>query len=103
AVTGNYTFFNLLTILLCVPLFDMKVEPSRWFIKAVGAVLIALGLLQILTMTGLVPRLPEPAASIEFRAQTLNIVNRYGLFAVMTTSRREIIIEGSDDGVDWKP
>src|SRR5207247_1673016 len=25
-----------------------------------------------------------------------------GLFAVMTTSRPEIIIEGSDDGKDWK-
>jgi hypothetical protein len=34
---------------------------------------------------------------------SLAIVNRYGLFAVMTTSRPEIVIEGSDDGVDWKP
>jgi hypothetical protein len=29
--------------------------------------------------------------------------NRYGLFAVMTTSRPEIIIEGSNDGVAWLP
>ena len=28
--------------------------------------------------------------------------NSYGLFAVMTTSRREIIIEGSNDGVTWQ-
>ena len=28
--------------------------------------------------------------------------NSYGLFAVMTTSRPEIIIEGSDDGVIWR-
>jgi hypothetical protein len=28
--------------------------------------------------------------------------NSYGLFAVMTTSRSEIIIEGSDDGVAWR-
>ncbi len=27
----------------------------------------------------------------------------YGLFAVMTTERREIIVEGSDDGVNWLP
>jgi len=33
---------------------------------------------------------------------SLAIVNRYGLFAVMTTSRSEIVIEGSDDGIDWK-
>jgi hypothetical protein len=30
------------------------------------------------------------------------IVNSYGLFAVMTTSRPEIIFEGSDDGQTWK-
>jgi predicted DCC family thiol-disulfide oxidoreductase YuxK len=29
-------------------------------------------------------------------------VNTYGLFAVMTTTRPEIIIEGSDDGSTWK-
>ena len=29
------------------------------------------------------------------------IFNSYGLFAVMTPSRREIIIEGSSDGVAW--
>jgi hypothetical protein len=29
------------------------------------------------------------------------IVNRYGLFAVMTTRRPEIVIEGSNDGQDW--
>jgi hypothetical protein len=29
--------------------------------------------------------------------------NSYGLFAVMTTSRPEIIIEGSNDGVAWLP
>jgi len=32
----------------------------------------------------------------------LCIVNTYGLFAVMTTARPEIIIEGSDDGVHWR-
>src|SRR5439155_6216113 len=29
-------------------------------------------------------------------------VNSYGLFAVMTTSRPEIIIKGSVDGTEWK-
>ena len=31
----------------------------------------------------------------------LRSVNRYGLFAVMTTTRPEIIVEGSDDGEQW--
>jgi len=33
----------------------------------------------------------------------LRTVNGYGLFAVMTTERREIIVEGSNDGVTWWP
>jgi hypothetical protein len=33
----------------------------------------------------------------------LRTFNSYGLFAVMTTTRPEIIIEGSDDGVHWLP
>jgi hypothetical protein len=28
-------------------------------------------------------------------------VNSYGLFAVMTTTRPEIVVEGSEDGVTW--
>ena len=35
--------------------------------------------------------------------QQLGLVNSYGLFRVMTTERPEIIIEGSDDGQNWKP
>ena len=30
-------------------------------------------------------------------------LNSYGLFAVMTTDRREIIVEGSNDGMNWLP
>ena len=33
----------------------------------------------------------------------LRSFNSYGLFAVMTTSRPEITVEGSDDGILWKP
>jgi hypothetical protein len=29
-------------------------------------------------------------------------INGYGLFAVMTKERREIIVQGSEDGVTWK-
>ncbi len=31
-----------------------------------------------------------------------HLANRYGIFAVMTTSRYEIVIEGSEDGHIWK-
>jgi hypothetical protein len=32
----------------------------------------------------------------------LQIVNSYGLFAVMTTTRPELVYEGSNDGQNWK-
>jgi hypothetical protein len=105
ALTGNYTFFNLLTILLCVFLFDRKnkLERTPWNVPARGSRAHRGGLMQLLTMAGIVPRLPEPFSSVVFRAETFQLVNRYGLFAVMTTSRKEIVIEGSNDGTDWKP
>ena len=31
-----------------------------------------------------------------------HIVNRYGLFAIMTTTRDEIVVEGSEDGIEWR-
>jgi hypothetical protein len=34
--------------------------------------------------------------------EPLRSVNTYGLFAVMTTTRPEIVVEGSMDGVDWR-
>jgi hypothetical protein len=112
ALTGNYTFFNLLAIVLCIFLFDDQhlhrllrrahpvIEDAprkwRWATIPLGTFLIGLGTLQLLAMVNFIERAPEPFPS-------LSIVNRYGLFAVMTTSRPEILIEGSNDGQDWKP
>jgi hypothetical protein len=111
ALTGNYTFFNLLTLVLCIPLLDdqhlyglrrravppTESAPSQWLRATIpaGLLLILVGALQLLAMGGIVDAAPELFPS-------LGIVNRYGLFAVMTTSRPEIVIEGSDDGVNWK-
>ena len=105
--TGNYTFFNLLTIVLCfIPLFDKgeRAIPGRyrWLICAVSGILIVFGLLQLVNTLGLI-RIPEPLATVDSGAETFHIVNRYGLFAVMTTSRSEIVIEGSNDGENWQP
>jgi hypothetical protein len=103
AFTGNYTFFNLLTILLCLFLFEArKPERTPWVPAVTGVLLISIGALQILSVFGIPRTLPEPLASIDFRAETFRIVNHYGLFAIMTTSRSEIVIEGSDDGAEWK-
>jgi lipase maturation factor 1 len=32
----------------------------------------------------------------------LHIIGGYGLFAVMTTTRHEIVLEGSNDGTEWR-
>jgi hypothetical protein len=43
----------------------------------------------------------EPLHSIVKYTAPLEIVNSYGLFAIMTTSRPEIVVEGSMDGEIW--
>jgi hypothetical protein len=60
----------------------------------------------ILSITGLAGmfglRVPGFVSTITAPAAPFGIVNQYGLFANMTTSRPEISIEGSDDSVDWR-
>jgi len=126
-ITGNYTFFNLLTIALCLLLFDDAFfsrfmprrlalaahsaqpetsaahETVRPFRRAIAGCLAALILLVSLSeMTGRFLHFELPLASEAVRlVGPFNMVNSYGLFAVMTTSRPEIIIEGSNDGEHW--
>jgi len=45
--------------------------------------------------------LPQPAIRLLNWLSPFHIVNGYGLFAVMTTSRLEIVVEGSMDGTTW--
>jgi len=47
--------------------------------------------------------LPEPLLELYELQGGFQLVNGYGLFAHMTTERPEIIVEGSRDGIDWKP
>jgi hypothetical protein len=100
-LTGNYAYFNWLTIALCMWLF---IEPAdrrmTWATAVLGAVIGGLGLLTLLAGIG-VP-LPSPALRVMGVVDPLHLVNGYGLFAVMTTTRPEIIVEGSNDGETWK-
>ena len=45
--------------------------------------------------------LPKPAARLLEWNSAFRSINIYGLFAVMTTERPEIVVEGSDDGIIW--
>ena len=103
-LTGNYTFFNFLTIALCMFLF---MEPQRrtWsrphhMVSAALAafVLVTSGLL-FLELFG--AQLPPGGGAILHAVEPLRLVNSYGLFTVMTTDRPEIIVEGSNDGTNW--
>jgi hypothetical protein len=116
ALTGNYGFFNLLTIVLCLPLLDDRLlrrfapEPiatggptahgakRKPWVSLGPALVIALSAAVFFagTFGSRVPRLLGPI-------YPFSTFNNYGLFSIMTTDRREISIEGTLDGQTWKP
>jgi len=129
--TGNYNFFNLLTIALVLLLVDdaawrsllpdalLARLPSSVTAAAgapfvppgagrmavtvvVAAVFLVLGALRL--WESCFPRTRPPMSLVRFNAwiEPFRSLNGYGLFRVMTTSRPEIIVEGSDDGVTWR-
>jgi hypothetical protein len=109
-VTGNFAFFNWLSIALCLMLLDDGVFPPRTTpgkvritkpaIAAVAAALVfTLGVLQMMATLGVTLR--GPAADLVRFFTPFGIVNTYGLFAVMTTERPEITVQGSNDGEHW--
>jgi lipase maturation factor 1 len=115
-LTGNYTFFNLLAVALCLSLYDdahlrqftrpkpitRRALPGS-FQRAVTVMLVLFimlaSCLQLMEIFSL--RIPRPVASALSFIAPFGIVNTYGLFAVMTTSRSEIIVEGSNDAQTW--
>jgi predicted DCC family thiol-disulfide oxidoreductase YuxK len=123
ALTGNYAFFNLLSVALCVLLFD-DAFLTRFFPRALAErlrvatpnsrrfslrgrvtapfalIIFAAGLLQLADLLS-IQWLPPSAFEILADLEPVRISNGYGLFAVMTTSRAEIVIEGSNDGETW--
>jgi predicted DCC family thiol-disulfide oxidoreductase YuxK len=113
-VTGNYTFFNLLTIAFCLFLFDdaffarwkLNVKPAvlrapkRFVTAAIWAVVLFLSVAEFGSQ---VNKLPQPIAYAAQQISQFGLVNHYGLFAVMTTQRMEIQIEASQDGQKWEP
>ncbi|AKF09202.1 lipase maturation factor family protein [Sandaracinus amylolyticus] len=117
AITGNYGFFNLLAIALCVPLLDDavidRVLPARWRApgvaaarpwqvvapSAIASLLIVLQIAQFASSLG-APVRDEIATMME-RSHAIWATSSYGLFADMTTERPELVIEGSVDGETW--
>ncbi len=143
AATGNYGFFNLLTIALCLLVLDDDaltrlgsgvgrrlgrlgrwlagpLEPNRepkapeagerarrpwgrWLAVPFAAAVLLVSLVEVTGATGLPSPWPQPIYALRRAISPLRSVNGYGLFAVMTTERPEIVVEGSDDGTTWRP
>jgi hypothetical protein len=119
-ITGNYNWFNLQTMLLCLPLFDdaairkimpprlaqlqMRHQPPRRAatvaVSAMALLAVFCSLVQMDARFGGNP--PASAEAVDGLVEPLHIVSPYGLFAVMTTKRYEIVIQGSNDGVEWR-
>ena len=125
-LTGNYCFFNLLTMVLCLTLLDdaalQKCLPEKWcrcpdvsapkklsplqiargvLLIPVVAIVVLTSLVQFLDMFHRGIRLPGKLITVERLVAPLRTFNGYGLFQVMTTTRPEIIVEGSNDGKNW--
>ena len=131
ALTGNYCFFNLLTIALCLLLIDdasigralkgqasasqasrelrarnmQSALPRFSTYAAVIVLVVTLPINVWLIFSAFKPlaRPPRVLANVYERLEAFRIVNGYGLFRVMTKDRCEIVLEGSTDGIDWLP
>lgn len=123
--TGNYNFFNLLSIALCFTLIDDKtwfaILPSSFttgfptshtlpptsvawssFIAIFAVLSIIVGSWQLYESVLPHTRSPSIIGHLMEILAPFRSLNDYGLFRVMTTKRPEIILEGSDDGKEWK-
>ena len=120
-LTGNYGFFNYLSMALCVFVLDdghlergaerlgRRLRPAlprrNGLLGQVSGALLVL----ILIPVSVVPFLPfvshaayQETLPVRRVLNALRSINAYHLFANMTLVRREPIIEGSDDGEHWE-
>jgi hypothetical protein len=124
AITGNYCFFNLLTIALCLLLIDDSVWRQKrccdftfgapggralsdrlCSYAAIAVIIVTLPINAWLIFSAFKPRARPPQALVSLyeRLEAFRIVNGYGLFREMTKHREEIVVEGSADGIEWLP
>lgn len=112
--TGNFSYLNYMTVVLCIVLvsdtwFKTLIgwsipapEPSSIIVDSIVTVLGAcLLFLQVISLWNYFMPVSTFRKILDW-VYSFHIANRYGIFAVMTTKRYEIVVEGSDDGVNWK-
>lgn len=120
--TSNHNFFNLLTILLCLLLFDDQavkaVARGRWLNRLgdsiprpgrfangvallLGAVIVSTSATMMWAVWGQ-RDLPAVMDKPVRWAVQWHLINNYHVFPVITTRRPELVVEGSDDGIFWQ-
>jgi lipase maturation factor 1 len=113
--TGNFSYLNYLTVVLATLLLSNNylgnlfpqptaaVNPApiylTIFLYVVGGITTLLQLMNVLMNLFSPTRL---FTKIQHALSPLHILNSYGIFAIMTTHRYEIVIEGSQDDKQWK-
>jgi uncharacterized membrane protein YphA (DoxX/SURF4 family) len=122
-LTANYGFFNYLTLALLLFALDDDQIPStarsvllggdrlveRGRPAAPRALVVVAAALVLVSVVPFAPwlRLPDEIDAALAPAhrvlRTARSINAYHLFASMTLVRREVVIEGSDDGERWEP
>ena len=124
AATGNYGFFNLLTVVLYLALLDdatltlflprrlvrqaapgwWRREPAPWrtVVGAVSAVVLALSILTMWHEVTYRRGRPDWSDRLVRLVEPFRSINGYGLFRSMTTVRPELVVEVSLDGDTWR-
>lgn len=113
-ISGNYSFLNYLTVVLSTILISNHVLSyiftltlpenvnssltENVIISLLGALLFGLQLIRFWHQ--LVPN--QIFGKILATFSPFHLANRYGIFAIMTTKRYEVVIEGSNDNVHWE-
>lgn len=112
-LTGNLSYLNHLTAAFCVIAFSNQTlyflnEPSQlysvhwiadYLLTLIGSLFLILQSLKLWLHFQHHNRLLYQWLSW---FSPFHLVNPYGLFAIMTKERIEIVVEGSDDGINWK-
>lgn len=112
-LTGNFSYLNHLTTAFSIIAFNnyalsflMTPSPPHPIFWITDVVLSVIGagflLLQLMRLWHHFQPYRRFLARWLAWLSPLHLVNRYGLFAIMTKKRYEIVVEGSEDGNSWK-
>ena len=103
-LTGNYGFFNFLTIvLLMLPLTIASSDHVHQFSKQYKFFLAPILAIICINSIFMIPKPKHSLPIFESAFRRLRICNNYGLFASLTTNQTKYNVSLSKDGIKWSP